>query len=301
MFGSLGNGFSFLGSDCGPADYVDIEIRFAGCTNRADTTSEGLMAASKLEFPERWQKAVVYRRDNGCAVQSQLGDVPFTVWDTEHRRQLKVAFVEDANSGNANLIWDMGWNDSSFSDFGGHEYVFFSNLTYDEYYTDFLNGTLDGMYNNVMYASGWGAKGTHPYLKDAFEIHIYAANPNSENDIFVFTAPDAPTPQKIYLKEDVKNINVAPNPYYGAHSGDYNSAGSWVQFTCLPTECTIRIFDLAGNQVRKLVKNDPGTSLLRWDLRNQSGYTLASGIYIFYVEIPGIGTKIGKLAVFMPN
>ncbi len=34
-----------------------------------------------------------------------------------------------------------------------------------------------------------------------------------------------------------------------------------------------------------------------WDLRNEDGQSVASGIYIAHLEMPGIGEKILKIAV----
>lgn len=307
MFGALGNGFSFFGSDCEPTDYVDVEIQFAGIPSwpQPDSSSTALMAVSKAAYPERWQKGVVYRRDLGYAVQSQLADIPATVWDTEANppRQLKVAIVEDARAGvgNGNFIWDMGWDGSAFSARGGREYFFIINDDYDDLYTDYLNGTLDGTYNMVMYAAGWGERPGHPYLEDDFEIQIYASNVNSPNDLFRFTAPAAKTATTADKKADLKKIKVVPNPYYGYHSGELNIFERWVQFTHLPEKCTIRIFDLAGNQIRKLEKNDPTTTFMQWDLSNEYQLPVASSIYIYHVEVPGVGNKVGKIAVFTPN
>ncbi|HQQ84349.1 MAG TPA: hypothetical protein PKV46_00365 [Candidatus Marinimicrobia bacterium] len=309
--GAFGNGFTFFGSDLGPADYVDVEIRFAGIGPsgwpQPDSSAAALMAVSKAAYPDRWQKAVVYWRPN-YEVQSTLGDVPFTVWDMESDppRQLKVAFVEDprpAYDGAANLIWDMGWgDDAKFGVNGGREYVFILNDTYDEQYTDYLSGTLDGTYNNVMYAGGWGARSeTRPFLQDAFEFQIYASNINTVNDVFSFKAPDAANVEKAYLKEDLKKINVFPNPYYGYHSGEMNIFERWVRFTFLPEKCTIKIFDLSGHLVRELEKNDATTPFMDWDLKNHYGLPVASSVYIYHVEVPGVGEKVGKLAVFTPN
>ncbi len=102
-------------------------------------------------------------------------------------------------------------------------------------------------------------------------------------------------------RDDLEKINVAPNPYYGFHSGELDPFDRWVQFTFLPEECTIRIFDLAGNLVRRLEKTDPGSSLLQWDLKNETGLPVASSIYIYIVEVPGVGEKVGKMAIFTPN
>jgi hypothetical protein len=46
-----------------------------------------------------------------------------------------------------------------------------------------------------------------------------------------------------------------------------------------------------------LKKNDD-SPYLRWDLRNEAGVPVASGIYIVHVEAPGIGSKVLKVVVF---
>jgi hypothetical protein len=75
----------------------------------------------------------------------------------------------------------------------------------------------------------------------------------------------------------------------------------WVQFTFLPDKCTIRIFDLAGNLIRKLEKDTPDSPLLRWDLKNEYQLPVASGIYVYHVSAPDLGEKVGKMAIFTPN
>ncbi|MDD5765760.1 MAG: hypothetical protein PHW79_05910, partial [Candidatus Marinimicrobia bacterium] len=132
-------------------------------------------------------------------------------------------------------------------------------------------------------------------------FRIYTTKPNTPNDQFVFKAPDAKSLAKKDKKEDLDLINVVPNPYYGYHSGELDIFSRWVQFTNLPEKCTIRIFDLAGNIVRKLEKDDPTLTLLRWDLENEYGLPVAGGVYIFHIDVPGLGEKIGKMAVFTPN
>ncbi|MER3524364.1 MAG: hypothetical protein C4326_09925 [Ignavibacteria bacterium] len=49
--------------------------------------------------------------------------------------------------------------------------------------------------------------------------------------------------------------------------------------------------------MRTLRKDDP-SQFLEWDLRNEGGALVASGMYLCYVEMPEIGaTKIVKLGV----
>jgi hypothetical protein len=38
-----------------------------------------------------------------------------------------------------------------------------------------------------------------------------------------------------------------------------------------------------------------------WDLRNDEGIKVASGLYLIHIESPGIGTKVLKLMVLYPD
>ena len=64
----------------------------------------------------------------------------------------------------------------------------------------------------------------------------------------------------------------------------------------MPAEATIKIVSLSGVFIRNIVK-DPTSQYVDWDLRNTDGLPVASGMYIAYIDMPGIGTKILKLAV----
>lgn len=96
--------------------------------------------------------------------------------------------------------------------------------------------------------------------------------------------------------ENLDKITVFPNPYFGAHSLEQNKYARFMRFTGLPTQSTIRIVSLAGVFVRKIEKNST-SPYVDWDLLNTSGIPVASGVYIAYIDMPGIGTKIMKLAV----
>jgi hypothetical protein len=292
--GSMGNGIGFFGSTLIAVDYVDTELRFAG----ADATTQ----------PDRWSRGAVYRRDLGYAYDG-IGDIPIVAWDLENDRRLNICFVEDDRIAPANATWDMGWNsaDSTFAseggdDRGGREYLFIMNSTYNEG-ADYDDDNW-GPASDVMYAIWPGERVSgkdHPYLEGTWEMQIYASNVNTIYDQYTFTAPDSAPIQTAYLKEDLKKIKVVPNPYYGYHKGEMDPFDQWVQFTHLPKKCTVRFFDLGGNLIRKLEKNDASTSLLKWNLKNEYELPVASGIYVFHIKAPGIGEKIGKMAIFMPK
>jgi hypothetical protein len=98
-------------------------------------------------------------------------------------------------------------------------------------------------------------------------------------------------------KADLNKINVFPNPYYALNAAETNRFVRFVTFNFLPEKATIRIFNVAGQLVRILEKNDT-SQFLRWDLNNQSNFPVASGMYIAHIDMPETGaTKVLKVAV----
>jgi hypothetical protein len=97
-------------------------------------------------------------------------------------------------------------------------------------------------------------------------------------------------------KENIDKITVFPNPYFGAHGIEANKYERFMRFTGMPAEATIRIVSLAGVFITRLEK-DATTQYVDWNLQNSDGLPVASGVYIAYIDMPGIGTKILKLAV----
>jgi len=73
-----------------------------------------------------------------------------------------------------------------------------------------------------------------------------------------------------------------------------------IYFANLPPKCTISIYSLNGDLVRRLEHNEPhdsGTkSVKEWDLISRNVQMIVSGLYYFVVEAPQ-GTQIGKFVV----
>jgi hypothetical protein len=113
---------------------------------------------------------------------------------------------------------------------------------------------------------------------------------------FVFTAT-SPSQDNDLARNQVDDINVFPNPYYGINTEEINKYNRFVTFTHLPQKAKVRIFNLAGVLVKTIDKEDEG-QFLRWDLANNDGFPVASGLYIAYIELPELGTtKILKVAI----
>jgi hypothetical protein len=114
------------------------------------------------------------------------------------------------------------------------------------------------------------------------------------------------------VSKEVGKVAVVPNPYrtdkdYTYESGGYEKSNyDWtetrrvIKFINLPTQCTIRVFSLAGDLIRT-IQHDGGTGTFpRGDtdmpLVSESNRALASGIYIFTVE-SAVGTQVGKFVI----
>jgi len=124
---------------------------------------------------------------------------------------------------------------------------------------------------------------------------ITAAHVNAPSVSFTWTAPAA-TVSTDLSKSSMNKITVFPNPYYCINSAETSRFDKFVTFTNMPNQAKIRIFNLAGQLVRVLDKNDQST-FFKWDLKNQSVYPVASGMYIAYIEVPNVGTKVLKMAI----
>jgi hypothetical protein len=101
-----------------------------------------------------------------------------------------------------------------------------------------------------------------------------------------------------------------PNPYYAYSTYEKSRIDNVVRITNLPNKCKIKIFTLNGTLVRTFDRDVSGQEDLvqtasefthskrlahqDWDLKNQSGILVASGLYIIHVDVPGVGEKILK-------
>lgn len=133
-------------------------------------------------------------------------------------------------------------------------------------------------------------------------FRIVSTKPNDISDEFTFTT-SANTPFNAALAKSKLNknyIKVVPNPYYGFSAYDQNQFNRRVKFTGLPNQCTIRIFNVAGDLIRTI--NHTGTSnnersssgseftsVEVWDLTSDNGIFVSSGMYFLYIDAPGIG------------
>jgi hypothetical protein len=269
-------GMDFFGSTLGLPDMKTVEIRLT--PNEAD-----------------WSDARTYTRPGYGA--ADIGRFPGSAWDMTvvPPRRLNVCFVENTNSGDtADLLWN-----PNNAGLGGRHYLFVMNSDY--------NGGVD--YND----DNWGPGGDvlwayWPILRDesrsfadqlatgAGAFTFVAAQPYTGNDVVTIQTSAVDVVQR---ESALNAVRAVPNPYYGHSAYETKSDVKVVKFTSLPEVATIKLFNIAGDHVRTLHKTANTTHEVSWDLKNEYGVYVASGVYVYYVEAPGYGDSFGKLAVML--
>ena len=99
--------------------------------------------------------------------------------------------------------------------------------------------------------------------------------------------------QTALLKSVLDEVNVVPNPYYSQSGYEFDQLDNTVKFTNLPENCTITIYNTNGTLIRRYFKASPD-KYLDWNLTNQVGVPIASGVYIIHIDVPNVGERILK-------
>jgi hypothetical protein len=121
-----------------------------------------------------------------------------------------------------------------------------------------------------------GDSTTCPYIN----LNNLAANVSNGTPTDPFGQPVEPTPGPT---QDLQRVTVVPNPYRATEAWDLPGQHE-VHFTNLPPQARIRIYTVAGDLVATIDHSDPVRDFARWNLKNQNGQDVASGIYMFRVE-----------------
>ncbi len=296
-----------------PADKLkNIEIRFANVN--ADGTFDpsqpnvsygyrhGRNFASAAQKPEF--APFIINASGGYSYQDFTQSVPLAVYDIDATppRRLAVAYLENNQPDGMvdGKYWPPFYGDvDNVAGGGPREWLWIMDADYSEapnpaYQVNIIEGPQP-----VMLWATWARRNTNPWT-DVNALKIYVNRPNTVNDVFKYTAAK-PLAGLDLQKSSVDKISVYPNPYYAFNPSETGRFDTFVTFAGLPpTKCSIRIFNLAGQLVRKLEKNDT-SEFLRWELQNHDRLPVASGMYIAHVQVAlpagGEDTKILKFAI----
>jgi hypothetical protein len=134
-------------------------------------------------------------------------------------------------------------------------------------------------------------------------LYLPVKKPFLDYDVFRYRVT-GPKEDKNLAKDQLDEIRVVPNPYVAAASWEPRnnfSSGRGeraIHFIGLPKQCTIRIYTIRGELVSTIEHNSVITNgTADWNLLSQDQLDVAYGIYIYHIDAPGIGEKIGRFAV----
>ncbi len=291
---------NLFGSALDPADgtlFHTVEIRFTG----GPPGQKGYRYMRSATTPRTY-------------LLQDFVDVPWTVWnvdDPNNPVQLNAGWLENQATA------DGQWNPvtAAVDALGRREVIWPMASTYSPtslpYYFDparndalNLSDQIDFQYALWPLAADDGTGAAVPI--DAGDMFVFtianhlrlAPTTETSNDYFTFSTNSANRSNTGLAGQEMDRIRAVPNPYFAHSSYELDQFHRSVKFTHLPARCTIRLFNLTGDLVRVIEKND-GTSQATWDLETKFGLPVGSGVYIFHVDAPGIGTRVGKVAIFM--
>ncbi len=202
--------------------------------------------------------------------------VNFKVMDTTEGVQLTPIFYD---RGSYNLYWDWEGSDRLIIQQGAYYATFTSQ--------DDFGGDYNGL------VLGTESYGSEPLPGDV--VTIITKHVLTESDVFAIATTSQNQGQ--VTRADLEDIQAVPNPFVVSSRFETGAYGfqKELQFHQLPTSCTIRIYNIAGDFIDELVHS--GGSIEAWDLQSYNDQEIAYGIYFFHVNAPGIGEHIGKFAI----
>jgi len=140
-----------------------------------------------------------------------------------------------------------------------------------------------------------------PQPGDVYQVRMNV--PPQLGEAFKFSTT-TPRIDRTKAKNELDKITVVPNPYVVTErwepSSPYLSGRGTmaIHFTHLPQNCTIKIFTVQGYLVDTFEHHSEmyeGTE--SWDVISKDNMQIAPGNYIYHIDAPGIGEKVGRFMV----
>ena len=264
-----------------------------------DTTYATIIANPDLRWGYRSGTIEIRWFDHNPENPASLSS-PDTLWpqvwhvvDSAKNVVVKVPYDSTALNNLTTSSWNLGGTGTAL----GRRYIVnVSNL-----YLKLMNicGTRVYFNNPLKTASGnnmvWARK---PSNGDVWRLNTSGSTVPVEGEYQIITTSEYQFTTSVV---DLKKIKVVPNPYIARNLWEITNDRNRLQFTNLPSKCTVKIYTLAGNLIKVLEHDDNagvdgGTCW--WDpMLTMNMQQIASGVYLYYVDAPGIGTYVGKFAV----
>jgi hypothetical protein len=249
-----------------------INDELTGWSTSSNTNLRNTVLAYKKTDPTDYEIRFTAQYGD-TAVNDVLAN--FSIWNVQLEERVNFAIAENK----FNLKWDPG--DIIFILKGG---VTFQDIAWEVHFDSTSTGYRPPTTGDIFY--------------------IGTDKPFAAGDVFSFQTAAA-TVNKEKAKSELDKITVVPNPYVATNVIEPKNTVERekrgyrrLYFDNLPAQCTIRIYTMTGELVQVLEHNsalDNGQEY--WDLLTKDNMEVAYGLYIFHVDAPGIGEKIGKFAI----
>jgi hypothetical protein len=324
----IDNGVSILEFSLGPPGYIVSNL--AGDVNQEPYASDfdrfNIWGMDDIEIDFGDSSVAWDYLADVCLTEK----VPFAVYrhnfETGEKERLFIA-IYDQGYGDSTVALGMGVWDTTGVD------GIFGATTYEPIYAyvgpEPYDPTKEAQYiaaNDIMSPpsnTGWGSPTNpfgYPFLTATLIVDYYGNSADPEMDFIGYPAGDKimfatnkintladqytfstagldPTSNDSLMALAIEKINVFPNPYYAYNEQATSPYNQYVTFTHLPAKATIRIYNLAGVQVRTIEHDNASSQFARWDLMNASNIPVASGMYIAHIDMPDVGEQ--KVLKFM--
>ena len=284
----------------------DLEFRFTGITENNDDDNDAPIAQGG-QWTTQWERAAIFASTDSGFTHVQMR-APFELWDVENNRQVNFTVFNRNQDGSATYGDSVGDPNSPGMEprwrITGRDYII---PIMTEYNPQTAESTVfsptDSNSTWMLFFTNWSSIWSYG---DVYTV-LYTNPLKPGSDEFVLTTQAGMVSgQEALMKKQLQKINVVPNPYWAHNPGERDGVNHFIRFTNLPgSGVKIRIFTLAADLIKVIDdagRGKDGTLGLQyanWDLRNEAGIPVASGIYLVHFEVEGVGNVVRKAAIIM--
>ena len=155
-----------------------------------------------------------------------------------------------------------------------------------------MTGNKYSLSDSVFSQSDNSTQTTSSSFKLQSLMNLNLGNISSVGEVYsVQGATDIVFDETTQASTNLQDAHVYPNPCK-VYAGQ-----NYITFTYLTSDASIKIYTISGDLVRTLNKlNSSFTNKTFWDLKNNAGEKVASGIYIYLIKYRAM-VKKGKIVV----
>lgn len=105
---------------------------------------------------------------------------------------------------------------------------------------------------------------------------------------------------EVAIVNALDSVKMVPNPYYGFSDYETSQFTNTVKITNLPGKCKVTIYSIDGKFIRQYNRDEQYmpyqqiTPDIEWDLKNNKGIPVASGVYLVHINAPEMGERTIK-------